>query len=582
MMLLLIIKKRPLIVMYRNMILVIKKSFVIFFVLFLAFPYYSFAKSFTISEVMFNPNGDENVREFVEILNLSEKDLSLEGFLIGDGTGFDTIIPTRESAWTVPKGSYALILDPDYFTADEPYEEIPAGTPLFTVDDNAIGNRGLSNSTAEHVYLISCEGDTLSVVAYSLECMPGHSWEKIIPYGNDSMDNFQQSKKAEGTPGQKNSVTPPQQNPALDKGSIRFSPPQPHMNDELEVIISYRNAGLKPISDIKVMVWILPNIEVGSAGFPEEVKPGEISDETSLFIDALPGGRLSFTVAVVQNGNSLSTEDDTVTVMLDVTVPIDTIFLNEVMAAPKNGETEWIEVYNQGDSPVNLFDWNIVDSTGKSKGLVCEHSFVSGNGYAVISGGHLIYDVSEISPLVIVDGFPALNNDGDVIKLFDFTGVLIDSMLYEDAPSGYSFELISTEMSGTVSGWDKCVDPSGETPGTLNSIHYSNVSVENVKKNKTIELSVSPNPFPDVITISYSLPFPLARIRLYVYDRRGRLVAKIRDTEESGSEWIGSWDGRNNGARLSAGPYILNLEALNKHTGKVYIERKTIVIARKL
>ena len=566
----------------KNIIPAIRNGFgCIVFALF-TLPYYSFARSFIISEVMFNPNGNENAREFVEILNLSEDDLSLEGFLIGDETGFDTVIPTKGGTRIVPKGSYALILDPDYFTADEQYEGIPADTPLFTVDDNAIGNRGLSNSTAEHIYLISGEGDTLSVVTYSLECSPGHSWERIIPYGNDSMDNFQQSKEAEGTPGQTNSVTPPEKNPALEKKSIRFSPSQPHMNDELEVIISYRNAGLKPISNIEVMVWILPDIEVGSAVFPKEVNPGKISEEASLFIDSLPGGRLAFTAAVVQNGNSLSTEDDTVTVMLDVTVPIGTMLLNEVMAAPKNGEPEWIEVYNQEDSPVNLFDWNIGDSTGKYTGLITEHFFVSGNGYAVISGGPLIYDVPEISPLIIVDGFPALNNDGDVIKLFDFKGALVDSMTYEDTLFGYSYELISTEMSGTVSGWDKCVDPPGATPGKLNSIHYSYVPGENDKKSESIKLSATPNPFPDVITISYNLPFPLARIRLYVYDRRGRLVVKIRDTDESGSEWTGTWNGRNNGSILPAGPYILNFEALDKRTGKVYIERKTIVIARKL
>jgi len=548
----------------------------------LALPYYSFSQSLIISEVMFNPNGNENAREYVEILNLSEEDLSLEGFLIGDGTGFDIVIPTKEGTWIVPKGSYALIIDPDYFAANEPYEEIPAGTQFFTVDDNAIGNRGLSNSTAEHIYLISGEGDTLSVVIYSLECSPGHSWEKIIPDGGDSMDNFQQSKEVEGTPGQKNSVTPPDKNPALEESSIRFSPSQPHMNDELEIIISYRNAGLKPVSDIEVIVWILPDTDVGSARFPKEVHPGKISEEASLFIDALPGGRLAFTAAVVQNGNSISTEDDTVTVMLDVTVPTGTILLNEVMAAPKNDKPEWIEVYNQRDNPINLFDWHINDSTGKSTGLVTEHVFAAGNGYAVISSGHLTYDVPEISPLVIVDVFPALNNDGDIVKLFDFTGALVDSMTYEDAPSGYSFELISTEMNGTVSGWDKCVDPSGATPGRLNSIHYSYVSGKNGKKSDSIRLSVTPNPFPDVITISYHLPFPLARIRLYVYDRRGRLVAKIRDIDESGSEWTGTWNGRNTGARLPAGPYILNLEALDKSTGKVYTERKTIVIARKL
>lgn len=550
------------------------------FLAFLMLPSYAYSQEIVITEVMFNPNGNENVREFVEILNLSEVDIPLEGFLIGDGTGFDLIIPAEGGSWIVPKGAFALIIDPDYFTAGEPYSEIPATTPLFTVDDSAIGNRGLSNSTAEPVYLISAEGDTLSVVNYSLDCSPGHSWEKIIPHGGESMDNFKQSIEEEGTPGKKNSVTPPPQNPALDEGSIRFNPLQPQMNDEIEIIVSYRNAGLEPVSDVEVKVWILPDIPAGMADFSEIVKPGEISEEVTLFIDALPGGRLAFTAAVISDVNNEISEDDTVMVMLDVAVPTGTIFLNEVMAAPEEGDPEWIELYNQKNTAVDLYHWNLSDSKGTPIGLITEHVFIAGKGYAVISGGALNYDVPDISPVVIVDNFPALNNDGDTVKLFDFTKELVDSMVYEEVSSGYSFELISTEMSGDVSGWDISVNPRGATPGTLNSIDYPTTVEGEGSKTGRLELSVTPNPFSDMATISYSLPFPLARVRLYVYDRRGRLIIKLRDSDESGSTWTGTWDGRNNGSQLPAGPYILNFEVLDKRSGKVFNERKTIVIGR--
>ena len=204
------------------------------------------------------------------------------------------------------------------------------------------------------------------------------------------------------------------------------------------------------------------------------------------------------------------------------------------------------------------------------------------NGYAVISSGALTYDIPANSPVTIVDNFPALNNDGDKIILIDFADTPVDSMWYDVAPSGNSMELISPGMRGEAYGWDVCVDQSGATPGRMNSIHYSQVPEEGGKKSESIILKVNPNPFPDVVTISYQLPFQLARIRLYVYDRRGRVVARIRDIDESGSEWTGTWDGRIKGTRLPAGPYILNLEALDKRTGKVYTERETIVIARKL
>ena len=80
-----------------------------------------------------------------------------------------------------------------------------------------------------------------------------------------------------------------------------------------------------------------------------------------------------------------------------------------------------------------------------------------------------------------------------------------------------------------------------------------------------------------------TLPFPLARVRLLVYDRRGRLVASLRDTHESGAEWSGEWDGRDDdGDPLAAGPYILHLEAFDKSDGAVRTARTMIVIGARL
>ncbi|MFC1650722.1 lamin tail domain-containing protein [Candidatus Latescibacterota bacterium] len=550
------------------------------------FPDYSHAQQLVISEIMFNPDGNENAREYVEIRNLSESDLSLERFIIGDGEGFDTIIPAANGDYIVPAGSFALIIDPDYFSSSEKYEDIPDGIPAFTVDDSAIGNRGLSNSTAEPVYLISGGGDTLSVVNYSLDCTAGHSWEKIIPEGSDSIDNFQESREKDGSPGRENSVTPPLLNPALDDTSLRFGSDDPKMNSRLELFISYKNMGLAEISDVRVKVWILPDIHAGTVDFPGTVMPGGISEEVLLSVESLPGGRLAFNAAIVSEFNNNSADDDTVSVILDTVLPDSTIYLNEVMAAPVGENAEWIELYNSSESPVNLFNWKISDNSGQWGGIIEDHVFIGPKGYAVISGKELDLTnspgIPDVSPVIVVEKFPAINNDGDTIRLFDFEYELADSMSFEDVSPGYSFELISVEMSSASESWDVCVDPSGSTPGALNSINNPTISGNNGGKTETIELTVSPNPFSDRTTISYTLSFSLSRVNLYVYDRRGRLISKIRDSEESGSAWTGTWDSRVNGSNLPAGPYILNLEALDKSSGTVHNERKTIVIGRNL
>lgn len=542
-------------------------------------PTFLYAETVVINEVMFNPDGNENAREYVELFNLSVEPVSLEGFIIGDGTGFDNIVPVKENEWTVPGKSFALIMDPDYFDSGELYEGIPSDTPIFTVVDKAIGLRGLSNSAAEPVSLISGAGDTLSVVTYSLDCPPGHSWERIMPEGEDTITNFAPSVKTGGTPGQNNSVTPPAHNPAMEEGSIRFIPSSPHMGEALRIAVSYRNKGLEPVSGVEVTVRLEPDIHIGTVSFAEELEPGEVSPEASLYFEAVYGGRLAFTAFVV-SGETNYTADDTLHVMFDVEVPLGTLILNEVMAGPEDRVSEWVEVMNTGNSSVDLFNWGVLDRTASAAGIVSGHVFIKAYGYSVLASELLAFSLPEDAVSARVEDFPRLNNDGDTVKLLDFTGAFSDSMAYDDAPEGISLELISEAYKSSVSGWDACVDESGSTPGRLNSISYtSDVSGE---KKIPLSLNAAPNPFAEHVTISYRLPFPAARVSLYVYDRRGRLVARLRDAEESGPEWSDTWDGKSGGSRLPAGPYILSIEALDKRTGRMISERKTIVAGAKL
>ncbi len=532
-----------------------------------------------ISEIMFNPGGNENAREFVEVFNLAEEPVSLEGWFIGDGTALDSIVPADGDSWIVSAGSFALIMDPDYFTNDDPYD-IPPGIPLFTVDDKALGDRGLSNSTAEPVLLVSADGDTLSMVYYSLDCAPGHSWERILLHGSDLGDNFRQSHNENGTPGSYNSVTPPAYNPALDDHAFTFSPTQPHLGDDLVLHLSYRNAGLEPLADVSVTVHMLPDIELKKVTFSETVSPGVSSDQLDIPLSNCPGGILEFVATIVATDLSTSTADDTISVNFTVTLPPETLLLNEIMAAPSAGEPEWIEIYNMDKSPVDLYAWQIGDRSDAPHGIVDRHILIPGFGYAVLSAGSFPAPDPGIPPIP-VERLPTLNNDGDAVYLYDYTASVVDSMRYEETVPGQSLELISPNRHGVPSGWDACVDPSGSTPCRQNSIYYSYVDNETGNGGK-MRLTVNPNPFEETVTLSYRLPFPLARVRLTVYDRRGRFVATLRDIAESGWEWTGTWDGRSDGSRLPAGPYILNLEAIDKRTGTVHTERKTLVIARKL
>lgn len=532
-----------------------------------------------ISEIMFNPDGDENAREFVEILNLSGAPASIEGCRIGDGEAFDPIAPAVGSDWTVPDGGYAVIFDPDYFASGEPYSGVPPNIALFTVTDKAIGLRGLSNSSPETVYLLSARGDTLSTVRYSVECPPGHSWERVLPRGGDGMENFRPSLEKEGTPGRRNSVTPPDRNPALGSDSIRFDPSALRMGGGLELSVSCRNGGLEPLADVSVTVTLLPDLPLGAVTFGEEIPPGGRSGERTLIIQSLRGGCLTIRAVVIEDGGSLYAADDTAYVRMDVPVPDGALILSEIMAAPREGP-EWVEIMNTVTAPVSIYGWRIGDASGARSGEVAGDCFVSLGGFAVAAGGGVSFDVPGDAALVIPGAFPPLNNDGDTVLLIDSTGAVRDSVAYTGTTQGVSIELISPRLRGGVHAWDRCVDSEGSTPGRMNSIRFGRA--EDGAASSGTGFAITPNPFGDTVVISYDLPFPLARVRLEVYDRRGRRVAVLREAAESGSSWSTKWDGCSGGKRLPAGAYILSFEALDKLTGEVVTIRRPLVIARKL
>jgi hypothetical protein len=81
---------------------------------------------------------------------------------------------------------------------------------------------------------------------------------------------------------------------------------------------------------------------------------------------------------------------------------------------------------------------------------------------------------------------------------------------------------------------------------------------------------VSPKPFDDRTRLSFTLASP-GRVRLDVYDVRGRLVRTLLDAHRTGGTQHVSWDGRlPNGAPGASGVYFYRLEAGGASvTGKI-------------
>jgi len=137
-----------------------------------------------ITEVLANPAGPEPAQEYVEVRNLGDADLSLEGLVIQDSRGADTL-----PAGTLVAGAYGLVVTSAYDPqggADPPPRP---RTALFRVDGR-IGADGLSNG-GEAVRLV--QGDTVvssygGWVDVSSSAWAGHSVHRLVETACDRAD----------------------------------------------------------------------------------------------------------------------------------------------------------------------------------------------------------------------------------------------------------------------------------------------------------------------------------------------------------------------------------------------------------
>jgi len=174
------------------------------------------------------------------------------------------------------------------------------------------------------------------------------------------------------------------------------------------------------------------------------------------------------------------------------------VVINEIMYNPtqSNYYNEWIEIYNNGTSDVNLTGWTLCGSEissgykNYSDGNIYlnETMILEPNQYALItdggSSGTEVYDNfnvnnDSIALHVNTTGIcgTVLSNSGDELILNNNFGNLMDFVGYDDSwgadGNGMSLELLNPNFNNNIStNWNESLYVNG-TPGEQNSIFES-------------------------------------------------------------------------------------------------------------
>ena len=148
-----------------------------------------------INEIMFNPNGTDTGREWVEMYNEQAQPVNLSGYQFRENGGTHQL-DLANGSWMLLPDKYAIIaVDSDVFSQE--YLGF-SGTLL----DSAW--QSLSN-TGEEIAILDPNDAVLDSVNFTAEAAEGYTIERRNPYASSNLSaNWAQSVQPGGSPGAQN------------------------------------------------------------------------------------------------------------------------------------------------------------------------------------------------------------------------------------------------------------------------------------------------------------------------------------------------------------------------------------------
>jgi len=140
-----------------------------------------------------------------------------------------------------------------------------------------------------------------------------------------------------------------------------------------------------------------------------------------------------------------------------------TVVINEIAWAGTDASAtdEWIELYNTENNPIDISSWRLVSSDDSPDIIFSEGTIIQANSYFLIerTDDNTVSDIT--ADLAAGFGQGGLNNAGEMIRLFDSIGIVVDvvggtgeAWYFGDSTSKNSMERIDSMKAGnSASNW---------------------------------------------------------------------------------------------------------------------------------
>ena len=543
-------------------------------------PVYSLAsyRQILVNEIMSDPEPSVNLPEieYVELWNTTNNRFRTIGWKISDLT--DTV---QMSNAIIEPHKYIILCDQDDSLQLSSYGKI---LPIkdFPSLNNSFDKITLFDSTGSVIDSITYHN---SWIINDEKRKGGWSIERNSPHYSCSSNVYWSASTSGngGTPGVKNSNFIEQPNPIP---YLRFLGT---LLDQSFVFRLIGNTDLKQlISEIKISL-------------DDELLIGELNIKRDSIIfnysEKIDVGSHKLVISGLQDCFNNILEPRIYQISIPDHPKRSKLVINEILFNPKGEGSDFIEIYNLGTTPQNLYHFSLGgfknDSIDEILNISDSTFILPPNRYVVISEDSLniisSYPTSS-SGIQLQCKLPPMNNSEGSVSLICLDSLIervdyTEEMHFEllSNPEGVTLERISPMISSqNTENWHSASENSNYgTPGTQNS-QYTELS--EIHTNFSIHpeiISPDNDGLDDILDISYKMENTgyLARIR--IIDRHGREVTEIVNSYQLSREGHILWDGLDEKGQVPmVGIYFLLIETY-KSGMQLNVERIPLVIGQK-
>lgn len=511
-----------------------------------------------LAEILYDAAGDDTGREFVELFNPTDRDWPLAGVRIETGDG---AAPGRWSTrWT--GGSADTLRARGRFVV---------GGAALAPPPQSIAELELQNGP--DAVRLSWPDGAREVVGYGALAHPEYACGNPapdapsglalarVPDDADRGANALDFRAAMPTPGRANL---PGRDVALAPASLVLDPEQPAPGEAARLRGQIENRGASGIGSGEVMLRALERAagverELARAPHVPELAAGEAATWEQT-LPPLAAGTWTLVIRAELPGDEAPENDVD---SLRVRIGAGPLTPTEIQFHPSSGEGEWVEVRNRSGAPLDLTAFRLADRQGTPGTPAGGQGDLDADSLALLAQDRAAllarYPGLDAKRIWQVSPWSSLNNSddssgvADVVVLRESDDTPVERVPYSAAgvPAGTPIERRDGER------WSAAPDPGGtplKPPRELPPLAG--------------QLEVRPQRIAggEPALLSWSLPWPRARLTIEVFDLGGRRVVRVVDAVEVAARGERLWRPE----RFPAGRYLVALRATEAGgTGRV-------------